>query len=232
MSSNTILRLENISFGYCKEENILKNIYFNFNAGEISVIKGNNGAGKSTLLKVLSGLVEFDGELFLKGEKVSDLKEYKKRIAYIPDSPLLYNILTGRENLKLIENLWLVKDHSDYWDRIYKWAEKLHMIDSLDKPVEEYSLGMRNKLFFIGNLARNPEIVFLDEPFSSWDQESVKNVILMLKEYVSISQRAIIMVTHSESLINQLGDKVLLLKNNTLNESKSFFPLKIERSIQ
>lgn len=218
MDKKVIFSVRNLSFGYTKEELVFNNIDFNVYANDIVFITGRNGAGKSTLLKSIAGLLEHAGELFFNQEKVTDLKRFKKEIAYIPDSPLLYNVLTGYENLKLIEHLWQVKEHSAYWNNVNKWADELNMSKELNKNVDEYSLGMQSKLFFIANVARDPQIIILDEPFSSWDLDSQKKVIMLLKDYVSVLERALIIVSHSKSLSEELGKRFFSLTNENLLE--------------
>lgn len=217
MSKNSILCSKNLSFSYKKNVPVLKHVNLCVNTHEIVCIMGPNGAGKSTLLKALAGLMEFEGELFFKGNQITNFKEYKKKIAYIPNSSLLYDILTGNENLELIRNLWNVQANL-FWKNVKYFSDKLHMSRHLESRVEEYSTGMKEKLFFIAHISREPEILLLDEPFLTWDHYSQQTILHLLTEYVEHHEAAVVFVTHSEQLRRNLANTVYKLENGVLQK--------------
>ena len=211
-----LLEVKNLNFKY-DNKIVLEGLNFKLEDKECIWIQGINGAGKSTLLKILSGIIKMDVNISFRGDKVQDINIYKKEIAYIPDYPMLYDFLTGKENLELIMNLWQIKKTSDYLERAYFLAEKFHLKDDLFKSVHQYSLGMKHKLFFISMFARNPNILFLDEPFSAWDQQSYSIAVALLKDYIN-EGNSIIYISHLKYLQDDLATKVLLLEDKRLKE--------------
>ncbi|AQT86372.1 ATP-binding protein CirD [Paenibacillus larvae subsp. larvae] len=200
---------------------VLEHVSFCVYPGERVCIKGRNGAGKSTLLKILSGLIITDTSLLFNGARVEDMKSYKRRIGYISDTPYLYDLLTGRENLKIIMFMWEIEDKRAYWKNINLLAEKFNMIDSLDQPVASYSLGMKHKLFFIGMYARETEIFLLDEPLSALDQESQEHMIDLLRQYSEKGDKSVIFVSHLQSLEKDLSNRVYYLTADGLKEKRT-----------
>lgn len=210
-----LLSLKEVSFYYNKGKPILEDLNLNLYAHDIICILGSNGAGKSTLLKVIAGIVEFQGELNFKNNPVENWNEYKKNIAYVPSNHLLYDILTGEENLELIRNLWDIPK-KQYWENVSFYSDKLEMNQHLSTRVEHYSEGMKDKLFFIGSISRKPDILLLDEPFMSWDVHSQRIIIDLIKKYKEENAKSVIIVTHSEQLKENLADKVYLIQDNRL----------------
>lgn len=215
MYDDTILRVNNLSFSYDKETPLLCQLNLQVKAKEIICIVGPNGVGKTTLLKSLVGLIDFEGELFYRNNQVKNFEHYKKNIAYIPTTPLLYNILTGYEYLQLIKSIWGIEADL-FWENVRFYSEKVNMSKYLNNKIENYSNGMKDKLFFIANISRNPDIIFLDEPFLSWDIDSRQIIIQLLREYVEFYEKAVVLVTHSMQLRNKLADKVYEFRNYNL----------------
>ncbi|MCM3366667.1 MULTISPECIES: ABC transporter ATP-binding protein [Bacillus] len=210
-----LLSLKKVCFYYNKGKPILEDINLDLYAHEIICILGANGAGKSTLLKVIAGIAEFQGELHFKNNPVDNLNEYKRNIAYIPSNHLLYDILTGKENLELIRNLWDVPKKL-FWGNVSFYSDKLGMNQHLDTRIEHYSEGMKDKLFFIGSISKQPDLLLLDEPFMSWDIQSQRMVIDLIKKYKEEYAKSIIIITHSEHLRETLADKTYLIQDTKL----------------
>ncbi len=217
MFENSILYVKDLSFSYKTNVPVLKRVNFFVNTHEIVCIVGPNGAGKSTLLKAFAGIIDFEGEIFFKGNEITNFKDYKKKVAYIPSLSLLYEILTGNENLELIRNLWNVRADL-FWKNVKYFSEKLDLSLHLESRVEEYSMGMKDKLFFIAHISREPEIILLDEPFLTWDDHSQQTILQLLIEYVEQKEVAVVFVTHSEQLRSKLANRVYKLENGVLQK--------------
>lgn len=216
-NNSVLLKVENIKFSYENNNILLNNISFNLMNNEIVSVIGNNGAGKSTLLKVVAKLLPYEGEITLKDPSNLNLYSYKEKIAYLPDKPILYDSLSAYQNLKLICNLWLIKNEERYMCTAKRLLTDFNLINDIDRLVEDYSLGMRDKLYFIASLAREPKLILLDEPFSSWDKDSFDKGIKLLREYVTNNTCAVLFVSHSESLREILADRVLKLQEGRLS---------------
>ncbi|MED0659772.1 ABC transporter ATP-binding protein [Bacillus smithii] len=211
------LSIDNLTFSYEKNNIIIDSLSFSIKSTDRVCIIGDNGSGKSTFLKILSGIINTGCNIYFQGKIVNNLIEYKKKIAYIPDKPYLYDLMTGEENLSLIENLWGIKDSNDYWNKIYNLSEMFNMSPYLSQLVQNYSFGMKHKLFFIAMFARKTEIIFLDEPFTALDQKSQEIAIDLLKTY-SKNGGAILFVSHLKDLQRELANKIYLMSNGKLKE--------------
>lgn len=222
LDDQPLLEIKNIKFAYEKKRKyLLDDLSLNLMNNEIVAIVGNNGAGKSTLLKIIARLLPYEGSIIFKNSPSLDIYSYKKQIAYLPDKPLLYDSLNAYQNLKLICNLWLIKNEDKYMQTAKKLLSHFDLINDIDLLVEDYSLGMRDKLYFIACLARKPKLILLDEPFSSWDSDSFNKGINLLKKYTKDNTRGVLFVTHSNSLKEALADRVLQLNEGKLSELHS-----------
>jgi len=139
-------------------------------------------------------------------------------MAYIPDKPLVYDALTGFENKELILSLWRIKNEkrAAYEEKFQELCEQFDLTHALQKPVKHYSLGMKYKLFLISMLARSPELIILDEPFTSLDEASQKQSIMMLKE--AFKEQCILFTSHQRYIYAELGSRFFLLENRQLKE--------------
>lgn len=197
---------------------ILSNVNMEVYKGDRICIIGKNGSGKTTLLKVLSGLASSSAKLHFKGEELENLKCYKKKLAYIPDTPYLYEYLTGAENITLIMSLWGIKNKTDYLNKLEELIYLFNLDIKLKDYIYEYSLGMRQKLFFAMMLARDTEIMILDEPFTGFDKDSLNVALELLLKY-SEEGKSIIFVSHLKEIQDRLSSKTYKLINGKLESS-------------
>lgn len=211
---NTLLEIKNLTFSYNPNFKLLNNINLNLNEKDVICIKGKNGVGKTTLLKIICNLIaNTDYNLKYKG-KITCFKYIKDKVAYIPSRPYLYGKLTGRENLQLICNLWN-EDSEKFKKKSIKLLNVFNLRDNLDTYVENYSLGMKHKLYLVGMLSRKSEIIVMDEPLTALDIESQNIAISYFHNYVSFN-KGIIFVSHMQSLIDKLSTKSFTLSNGKL----------------
>ncbi|GEP64805.1 ABC transporter ATP-binding protein [Clostridium beijerinckii] len=206
-----MLEITNLSFSYSEETEVLKNLDFTLNEKEILCIKGPNGAGKTTFLKILCGLIRINScNLKYMGQK-NKLRNIKDDIAYVPSDPYLYTKLTGMENLELICDIWK-EDKKKFMLTSMELANFFNLEEDLNTYVEDYSLGMKHKLYLIGMLSRNTKIIIMDEPLTALDIQSQNIAIKMFHEYVQLN-KSIIFVSHINDLITRLATKELNLVN-------------------
>ncbi len=213
---NELLEISDLSFAY-DEKKVLDKVDFKLNEKDILCIMGKNGSGKTTLFKVLSGILAAGQcDIKLRGESISP-QELKKRIMFIPNNPYLYSELTGMENIELIRNLWCV-DKNTFYESINEYIKEYEMLSYVDDFVENYSLGMKYKLYYIAAMSVGQDIILMDEPLNAMDTESQNKAMADLRKYVESGERAIIFSSHISQLISDLSSGQLLLEDGKINQ--------------
>ncbi|MGG1697387.1 ATP-binding cassette domain-containing protein [Bacillus zhangzhouensis] len=216
------LQVSQLSFRYeTTEENspLLDQVSFDLKESDRACIIGKNGSGKSTLLKIIAGLLPSVSETILLNEQHHPgSAQYKSMVAYIPDKPLVYDALTGIEHMELVQSLWKMNkpEKNLYKETFLSLCDAFDLTNALKMPVKHYSLGMRYKLFFNCMVARSPELIILDEPFTSLDEASqIQSISLLKKEF---SHRCVLFTSHQRYLYSELGNRFFQLDKGQLNE--------------
>ena len=173
----TILKLENISLSFQKRQ-ILENISFEINKGEIFGMLGPNGVGKSTIFNLITGLIKPDnGEIIIKNEKVNDypifLRTAKFKIGYVPQYGGYFFDMTLYENLKAVAEI-LVKDHRKQSEKINYLISRFDLNQIRDIKAKFLSGGQKKKLVIAMSLLGDPELLLLDECFAALDVMTIK----------------------------------------------------------
>ncbi len=193
----------------------LRRVSATFDFGCCYVLLGENGAGKSTLLRVLAGLLEpTAGIVRVFSENMSGEERgsgLRSKVGYMSHAPMLYDELSGMENLRYFANLYrtcscLAPDE----------ALQLTGLDpGLRRPVGQYSQGMRQRASLARVLLPQPELVLLDEPFSNMDAASVRQMIALLTR-LREAGKTILLTTHQRDLAAPLADYFLILEAGRL----------------
>ena len=215
--STTILELNNISKQYGTGEaqvDALKNVSMRVEAGEMIALLGPSGSGKSTLLSIAGALLSpTSGEHWFDGESIADLKEAERttlrleRIGFIFQGSNLISYLTGREQLMFLAGLInLPKDEAA--SRADHLLDALGMTKRANTYPEALSGGERQRIAIARSLMNNPRLILADEPTASLDSARGRQVVEMLRGEIHGSERAGILVTHDERLID-LCDRVV-----------------------
>ena len=184
--------------------------------GDIYAFIGHNGAGKTTLLKAITGIHEFDkGTVLIDGLDITkEPEEVKRRIAYVPDNPDIYEYMTGIQYLNFIADVFGVSK-ADREARIAEYAGRFEITDSLGDLVSGYSHGMKQKLVLISALLHEPKLLIMDEPFVGLDPKAA----FLLKEIMrSMTDAgcAIFFSTHVLDVAEKLCNKVAIIKEGHL----------------
>lgn len=184
--------------------------------GEIYGFIGHNGAGKTTTLKSVVGIQQFDeGEITIGGKSVKeDPLGCKKRLAYIPDNPDLYEFMTGIKYLNFIADVFEV-GAKERQERIHKYAELFELTDDLAQPIAAYSHGMKQKLAIISAWIHQPKLIIMDEPFVGLDPKAAHILKGMMRE-ICDEGGAIFFSTHVLEVAEKLCDKVAIIKGGKL----------------
>ncbi len=184
--------------------------------GEIYGFIGHNGAGKTTTLKACCGLLDFDsGEIRVDGISIKDDPvACKKKIAYIPDNPDLYDFMTGLQYLNFIGDVFAVPGR-ERRERIRRYGEAFGLMEDLGQTVGAYSHGMKQKLALISALIHEPKLVLLDEPFVGLDPRSSHTLKTIMGELCA-NGGDIFFSTHVLVVVEKLCHKVANIKNGRL----------------
>ncbi len=196
----------------------LSGIDLDVSPGELVAIFGPNGAGKTTLLKVLCGLLRpTSGEVLLMG--LSARKEparARRRLGYIAHASFLYRGLSARENLAFYARLYGVPDAGA---RIESHLGRVGLASRAADPVRTYSRGMLQRLSIARALLHDPELLFLDEPYTGLDREASAILGSILAE-MRDRRGTILMVTHDLERGLSLASRVLLLSRGRLVDDR------------
>ena len=202
----------------------VNNVTFNVHQGEIFGFLGPNGAGKTTTMKMICGLVDITrGDIFVCGTSVKKSPHKALRnIGAIIENPIMYNYLSGYDNLKYYASLYkgIKKERINYVAKIVGLENRLK-----DK-VGTYSLGMRQRLGIAQALLHNPRLLILDEPLSGLDPAGVKEIRDFLKNLAHKQGIAILISSHMLGEMEMLCDTYGVINNGQLLEVKSIGQLR------
>ena len=200
--------------------------------GEIYGFIGHNGAGKTTTLKSVAGILRFDaGEIRICGTSIrTDPLACKRKLAYIPDNPDLYDYMTGIQYLNFIANIFGVSA-ADRQVRIRELAERFELTNDLAQPIAAYSHGMKQKLAIISAWLHAPQLVVMDEPFVGLDPKAAHLLKGMMRELCDRGG-AIFFSTHVLEVAEKLCDKVAILRAGKLIRSGTMDEVKGDDSLE
>lgn len=200
--------------------------------GEIYGFIGHNGAGKTTTLKSIVGILQFDsGEITIDGISIkTDPLACKRKIAYIPDNPDLYEFMTGIQYLNFIADIFGVCA-DDRQRRIRKYADLFELTDDLAQSIAAYSHGMKQKLAIISAWIHEPRLVIMDEPFVGLDPKASHLLKGMMREKCDMGG-AIFFSTHVLEVAEKLCDKVAIIKGGQLIRSGTMDEVKGDDSLE
>ncbi len=200
--------------------------------GEIYGFIGHNGAGKTTTLKSIVGILQFDsGEITIDGISIkANPLACKRKIAYIPDNPDLYEFMTGIQYLNFIADIFGVSA-DDRQRRIRKYADLFELTDDLAQSIAAYSHGMKQKLAIISAWIHEPRLVIMDEPFVGLDPKASHLLKGMMREKCDMGG-AIFFSTHVLEVAEKLCDKVAIIKGGQLIRSGTMDEVKGDDSLE
>ena len=200
--------------------------------GEIYGFIGHNGAGKTTTIKCCCGILRFEeGEISVDGVSVKDKPlECKKKIAYIPDNPDLYEFLSGIAYLNFVADIFGVSAR-DREARIKKYADMFELTPDLAQPISAYSHGMKQKLALISGFIHEPKLIIMDEPFVGLDPKASHTLKGLMREHCD-KGGAIFFSTHVLEVAEKLCDKVAIIKEGRLIVSGTMEEVKGTSSLE
>ncbi len=210
-----VLTLDKVVFGYGATE-VLHEISFSLNRGEVVGLLGPNGAGKSTTIKIIAGILAPNSgavsvcDLNLPAQAI----EVKQRIGYVPEAAGLFESLTGQEFLELIGRLHDI-DEDTLQARIAGVLETFGLSDDRSSRLDTYSKGMRQKILLSAAFLHNPELILLDEPLSGLDV----NAAILVKDLIAAlaaDGKTILYSSHVLDVVERVCDRVMIIHKGNL----------------
>ena len=196
------------------EEQVLKEITHEFEAGKVHGIVGNNGSGKTVMFKCICGFMRpTSGKILVRGKEVGKDIDFPERMGIIIETPGFLPFKTGFRNLHILASIKGTIKRED----IIRVLERVGLDAAMRKPVSKYSLGMRQRLGIAQAIMEEPDLLILDEPFNGLDKhgvEDIRNIILELKE----QGKTILLASHNGEDIRLLCDTVCEMDAGVLQE--------------
>lgn len=223
----TVITVENVKKRY-KDHDVLKGINFKVKRGSIFALLGSNGAGKTTTVRILSTLLKPDGGKvqISNFDIVDQADDVRGEISLTGQYAAVDELMTGRENLRLIGKLYHLVDVNSKADEL---LERFQLTDAANRRVATYSGGMRRRLDIAMGLVGNPSIIFLDEPTTGLDPQSRIAMWKFIKE-LTLTGVTVFLTTQYLEEAEQLADQIAILDEGkivaegTAEELKKLLP--------
>jgi ABC-type multidrug transport system ATPase subunit len=184
----------------------LRGVNAEFAPGRLYAILGDNGAGKTTLLRAFAGLTRpTRGSVSILG--TSDLRVVRREVGYMAHPSLLYDELSGMENLRYFAQLYGIEDGQ----RCAAVIAAVGLDCSSERLVAQYSQGMRQRMSLARAILHDPKILLLDEPFSNVDVSSAREMVSLLAE-MRDAGKTIFVVTHQAALLKSAADEFIQME--------------------
>lgn len=206
-----MIEIKNVSKTYNGNIKAIDNLNLKINDGEIVGFIGLNGAGKTTAIKMMTGILVPDtGTITINGyDIVKDSLKAKQIIGYIADNPDMFLKLTGIEFINFIANIYKVPVTLRK-KRIKLFGERFGLNDVLDKPMQGYSHGTRQKMMVVAALVHDPAVWILDEPLIGLDPTSAFELKKMMREHAD-KGNAVFFSTHVLEVAEKLCDRIAII---------------------
>jgi len=221
MDNQTIVQIHNLEKRYGKKK-VLHGINLEIASGQIIGYIGPNGAGKSTTVKILCGLInDFEGDVKIFGKDLRTHElEIKQQVGYIPENAVLYESLTPMEFMEFIGEMRGLEN-----EVCRSKAEALmnifEMKSNLNQRIATFSKGMRQKVMICSALLHNPDLIFMDEPLSGLDANSVIMVKEMLT-HLAREGKTVFYSSHLMDVVEKISDRIVLIDQGKVIADGSF----------
>ena len=192
---------------------VLQNVHLTINRGEFVALLGPNGSGKSTLLRCLTGLTKpTEGKLTIGGwEMPQEAMAVRAQIGIVGHQNLLYSNLTATENLRFFARLYGISQLGQN-ERIPALLDQVGLTRRSRDLVRDYSRGMQQRLSIARALLHEPDVLFLDEPYTGLDQTAAASLDELLDQ-TRTTQQTIVMTTHQLHRAHQLTNRAVILSH-------------------
>ena len=225
-----ILEVEDLNKFYGSKQ-VLHDISFSLNKGEVLTLLGPSGSGKSTLLRCLNGLEEFkSGTIIFEGKKViptaKNWQQLRQKIGMVFQSYDLFPNMTVLENILLGPVKVQKRPKAEVEKEAKALLKRVHLEQYANSYPRQLSGGQKQRIAIVRALALHPDLILFDEVTASLDPEMVRGVLELIKQLSDEDHMTMIIVTHEMNFAKQIADQVLFLENGTIVEDtpgKEFF---------
>ena len=226
-----MLKIEHLTKLY-GEKKAVDDLSLHIRPGEIYGFIGHNGAGKTTTLKCCCGIQQFDaGEIYVDGISVwENPLECKRRLAYLPDDPQLYDYMTGIQYLDFIADIFGVST-AQRAQRIRQYGDAFGLTQDLAQSIGAYSHGMKQKLAIISALLHEPKLILMDEPFVGLDPLAAHQLKTLMRRFCD-GGGAIFFSTHVLEVAEKLCDRVAIIRAGRLVRAGSMDEVRGDDSLE
>jgi len=227
-----MLTIKNYSKIYKGNKKAVDNLSLTVEAGDIYGFIGHNGAGKTTTLRAVVGVLDFEeGDILIDGVSITkDPVGCKKKMAYIPDNPDLYEHLTGIAYLNFIGDLFEV-EKKERENRIKMYGDMFEITGNFGDAIASYSHGMKQKLAIISALIHEPKLMILDEPFVGLDPKAAHQLKQVMAQMCQ-NGSAIFFSTHVLEVAEKMCNKIAFIKGGKLIASGTTSEVKGNQSLE
>lgn len=224
-TSRDLVIVEHISKSF-GDKKALSDVSFRVPTGQICGLLGPNGAGKTTLFRLLMGILKAtDGRILVDGrDAFEDRVEVKRLIGFLPDEPVFYSYLSGREHLRLSAAMHGL-DADEAMGRVEPLIARLRLADDLDNYAEEYSRGMKKKLGLIMAMLHRARVLVLDEPTNGLDVESTHQFYELILE-TARAGTTVIFSTHLMDQVTRLCSHAVIISEGVIAANGSIEELR------
>ena len=211
-----MIEIKKVNKSFNNEIKAVDNVTLQLKEGEIIGFIGLNGAGKTSLIKMMTGVIKPDsGTIMINDYDIcKNPLEAKKTIGYMADNPDIFLRLTGIEYLNLLADIYEVPDNIRK-ERIKELCEKFQLMDVLEKPMQGYSHGTRQKMMVVGALIHDPKVWILDEPLIGLDPQSSLLLKEMMREHAK-KNNIVFFSTHVLEIAEKLCDRIVIIEKGKI----------------
>lgn len=211
-----MIEIKQITKSYEKNKKVVNNLNLKINNNEIFGFLGLNGAGKTTTIKMITGILGIDeGDIFIDNYSIQkEPLKAKKGFGYVPDNPEMFLKLKGIEFLNFMADIYEV-DEKQRKIQIENLTKLFEINDVLNKKIESYSHGMKQKIAIVGALLHNPNNLILDEPMTGLDPKAsyeLKNIMKKLTK----ENKSVFFSTHILEVAEKICDRIGIINKGEL----------------
>lgn len=213
------IRAENINKSFGNTQ-VFQEMSVTMEGGQIHGLVGKNGAGKTTFIRMLSGLVSPDlGDLFVCGLFLSrkNLPAIKRQISVLGDlNRALYWNITGRDNLNYLSAIKSGREDPVQREHIRKLIAYFRMESYIDRKVETYSKGMKQKLLLLSAFLSKPTLLIMDEPMNGLDFQNSLLLKSALRSFVTETGGTVLITSHDQQLLDEICESQFIINEKKI----------------